>query len=68
LLFALLVLASLRPMPVSRTSTDIHIAYLGMLLFLLNSLTDSMLYMEGFFFVYLIAYNYQTQKELKPCT
>jgi O-antigen ligase len=68
LLFALLVATSLRHMPVSRTSTDIHIAYLGMLLFLINSLTDSMLYMEGFFFVYLIAYNYQTQKELKPCT
>jgi O-antigen ligase len=68
LLFALLVATSLRHMPVSRTSTDIHIAYLGMLLFLVNSLTDSMLYMEGFFFVYLIAYNYQTQKELKPCT
>ena len=68
LLFALLVATSLRQMPVSRTSTDIHIAYLGMLLFLINSLTDSMLYMEGFFFVYLIAYNYQTQKELKPCT
>jgi len=68
LLFVLLVMASLRQMPVSRTSTDIHIAYLGMLLFLVNSLTDSMLYMEGFFFVYLIAYNYQTQKELKPCT
>jgi len=68
LLFVLLVMASLRQMPVSRTSTDIHIAYLGMLLFLVNSLTDSMLYMEGFFFVYLIAYNYQTQKELKLCT
>jgi len=68
LLFALLVLASLRQMPVSRTSTEAHIAFIGMLLFLVNSLTDSMLYMEGFFFVYLIAYNFQTQKELKPCT
>ncbi len=68
LLFALLVLASLRHMPVSRTSTDAHIAFMGILLFLVNSLTDSMLYMEGFFFVYLIAYNYQTQNELKPCT
>ena len=68
LLFVLLVLVSLRQMPVSRQSTGVHIAYMGMLLFLVNSLTDSMLYMEGFFFVYLIAYNYQTQKELKPCT
>jgi O-antigen ligase len=68
LLFVLLVLASLRQMPVSRQSTGVHIAYMGMLLFLVNSMTDSMLYMEGFFFVYLIAYNFQTQKELKPCT
>ena len=68
LLFVLLVLVSLRQMPVSHQSTGVHIAYMGMLLFLVNALTDSMLYMEGFFFVYLIAYNYQTQKELKPCT
>jgi O-antigen ligase len=68
LLFMLLVLVSLRQMPVSRQSTGVHIAYVGILLFLVNSLTDSMLYMEGFFFVYLIAYNYQTQKELKLCT
>jgi len=68
LLFVLLVLVSLRQMPVSRQSTSVHIAYIGMLLFLVNSLTDSMLYMEGFFFVYLIAYNFQTQKEMKPCT
>jgi O-antigen ligase len=68
LLFVMLLLASLGQMPASRKSTGVHTAYLGMLLFLVNSLTDSMLYMEGFFFVYLIAYNFQTQKELKPCT
>lgn len=68
LLFVLLVLVSLGQMSASRKSTGVHIAYMGMLLFLVNSLTDSMLYMEGFFFVFLLAYNFQTQKEMKPCT
>jgi cytochrome c biogenesis protein ResB len=68
LFFVLLVLVSLGQMPASRKSTGVHIAYMGMLLFLVNSLIDSMLYMEGFFFVFLLAYNFQTQKEMKPCT
>ena len=54
-LFLLLIFFSLKEARHSPLSPYKHVAYLGMVLFLVNSLTDSMLYMEGFFFVFLLA-------------
>jgi O-antigen ligase len=66
-LFLILVQTTLRQLLVNGCGVEIKIGIVAVLIFLLNALTDSMLYMEGFFFVLILTFCSVTNKPL-PAT